>query len=118
VYSERLVIVVEGQTVYEHARIIDRSHRKPGRVIHDWRHYLALAIVREQGPQSALVERQRSAESTICKVVELRGPMNGFAAYAVAKAAIRYEVNARACRNKSSGLPYWTKARYLVEGVP
>ncbi|PXW80545.1 hypothetical protein BZA02_10534 [Ruegeria sp. P4] len=44
--------------------------------------------------------------------------MNGLAAYAVTKAAIRYEVNARARRNKSSGLPYWTEARHLVEGVP
>ena len=30
VYPERLVIVAEGQTVCTHARIIDRSHRKPG----------------------------------------------------------------------------------------
>ncbi|AEI96329.1 putative transposase [Roseobacter litoralis Och 149] len=45
VYPERLVIVAEGQTVSRHDRIIDRSHRKPGKVIYDWRHYLALAIV-------------------------------------------------------------------------
>ena len=55
VYPERLVVVAEGQTVCEHARIIDRSHPlprqcmftcmrggKPGKVIYDWRHYLAL----------------------------------------------------------------------------
>jgi hypothetical protein len=42
VYPERLVIVAEGQTVCTHDRIIDRSHRKPGRVIYDWRHYLAV----------------------------------------------------------------------------
>ena len=42
VYPERLVIVAEGQTVCTHERIIDRSHRKPGRVIYDWRHYLAV----------------------------------------------------------------------------
>jgi hypothetical protein len=45
VYPERLVFVAEGQTVCTHERIIHRSHRKPGRVIYDWRHYLALAIV-------------------------------------------------------------------------
>ncbi|MFG6608578.1 IS21 family transposase, partial [Sulfitobacter sp. 1A10445] len=48
VYPERLVIVAEGQTVCSHERIIDRSHRKPGRVIYDWRHYLAV-IQRKPG---------------------------------------------------------------------
>jgi hypothetical protein len=48
VYPERLVIVAEGQTVCEHARIIERSHRKPGKVIYDWRHYLAV-IQRKPG---------------------------------------------------------------------
>jgi hypothetical protein len=28
--------------VCEHLRIIERSHRSPGRVIYDWRHYLAV----------------------------------------------------------------------------
>lgn len=32
----------------EHARIIERSHRKPGKVIYDWRHYLAV-IQRKPG---------------------------------------------------------------------
>ena len=50
IYPERLVIVMlkaclrhdaEGHVVCEHQRIIERSHRLPGRVIHDWRHYLA-----------------------------------------------------------------------------
>ena len=48
VYPERLVIVAEGQTVCTHDRIIDRSHRGPGRVIYDWRHYLAV-IQRKPG---------------------------------------------------------------------
>jgi hypothetical protein len=48
VYPERLVIVAEGQTVCTHDRIIDRSHRKPGKVIYDWRHYLAV-IQRKPG---------------------------------------------------------------------
>ena len=48
VYPERLVIVAEGQTVCTHERIIDRSHRKPGKVIYDWCHYLAV-IQRKPG---------------------------------------------------------------------
>jgi len=48
VYPDRLVFVAEGQTVCTHARIIERSHRKPGRVIYDWRHYLAV-IQRKPG---------------------------------------------------------------------
>ena len=48
VYPERLVVVAEGQTVCEHARIIERSHRKPGKVIYEWRHYLAV-IQRKPG---------------------------------------------------------------------
>ena len=42
IYPERLVIVAEGHVVCEHHRIIERSHRQPGRVIYDWRHYLAV----------------------------------------------------------------------------
>jgi hypothetical protein len=45
VYPERLFIVAEGQTVCTHARNIDRSHRKPGKVICYGHHFLALAIV-------------------------------------------------------------------------
>lgn len=48
VYPEQLVVVAEGQTVCEHTRIIERSHRKPGKVIYDWRHYLAV-IQRKPG---------------------------------------------------------------------
>jgi transposase len=41
IYPERLVIVAEGHVICTHERIIERSHR-PGRVIYDWRHYLAV----------------------------------------------------------------------------
>lgn len=41
IYPERLVIVAEGHAICTHERIIERSHR-PGRVIYDWRHYLAV----------------------------------------------------------------------------
>ena len=41
-------VVAEGQTVCAHDRIIERSHHKPGRVIYDWRHYLAV-IQRKPG---------------------------------------------------------------------
>lgn len=42
IYSDRIVVVAEGQRVCEHARVIDRTHRSPGRTIYDWRHYLAV----------------------------------------------------------------------------
>lgn len=42
VYPEQLVVVAEGHVICTHERIIDRSHRQPGRVIYDWRHYLAV----------------------------------------------------------------------------
>ncbi|SDE33807.1 hypothetical protein SAMN04488239_11781 [Ruegeria marina] len=48
VYPDRLVVAAEGQTVCTHGRIIERSHHKPGRVIYDWRHYLAV-IQRKPG---------------------------------------------------------------------
>ena len=38
----RLVIVAEGLVVCEHLRIIEGSHRTPGCVIYDWRHYLVV----------------------------------------------------------------------------
>lgn len=41
IYPERLVIVAEGHVLCTHERVIDRSHQ-PGRVIYDWRHYLAV----------------------------------------------------------------------------
>ena len=42
IYPERLVIVAEGTVICTHERIIERSHRQPGRVIYDWRHCLAV----------------------------------------------------------------------------
>ena len=48
IYPTRLVVVAEGQVVCEHERIIQRSHKQPGRVIYDWRHYLAV-IQRKPG---------------------------------------------------------------------
>ncbi len=42
IYPEKLVVVTEGQVICTHERIIERSHRQPGRVIYDWRHYLAV----------------------------------------------------------------------------
>ncbi len=48
VYPEQLVVVAEGQSVCTHERVIERSHHKPGKVIYDWRHYLAV-IQRKPG---------------------------------------------------------------------
>jgi Mu transposase, C-terminal domain len=48
VYPERIVVAAEGQILCEHPRIIERSHRLPGRTVYDWRHYLAV-IQRKPG---------------------------------------------------------------------
>ncbi len=48
VYPDRLVVVAEGQVVCEHARVVERSHDRPGCTIYDWRHYLAV-IQRKPG---------------------------------------------------------------------
>ena len=42
VYADKLVIVVEGQIVAQHARVIRRDHSQPGKTVYDWRHYLAV----------------------------------------------------------------------------
>ena len=42
IYPERLVVVAEGPVICTHERITVRSHRKPARVIYDWRHDLAV----------------------------------------------------------------------------
>ena len=49
VYSERIVVVAEGQIVCEHRRVFARSHeRKSTTTVYDWRHYLAV-IQRKPG---------------------------------------------------------------------
>ena len=48
VYPERIVIAAEGRILCEHGRIIARSHHLPGRIVYDWRHYLAV-IQRKPG---------------------------------------------------------------------
>ncbi len=58
VCTEQLAVFAEGQTVCAHDRIIERSHRKPGGVIYDWRHYLVVV----QRPPLAVC-RQTAADS-------------------------------------------------------
>jgi hypothetical protein len=41
IHPDRLVVAAEGQIVREHPRLIQRSHKLPPRVLHDWRHCLA-----------------------------------------------------------------------------
>ena len=48
IYPERIVIAAEGRILCEHGRIIARSHHLPGRIVYDWRHYLAV-IQRKPG---------------------------------------------------------------------
>jgi hypothetical protein len=35
-------VAAEGNILCEHCRVIDRSHKLPGKTIYDWRHYLAV----------------------------------------------------------------------------
>ena len=42
IYPDRIVIAAEGRILCEHGRIIARSHHLPGRIVYDWRHYLAV----------------------------------------------------------------------------
>ena len=48
IYPDQLVIVAEEAVICTHKRIIERSHRQPGRVIYDWCHYLSV-IQRKPG---------------------------------------------------------------------
>lgn len=48
IYPDRIVIAAEGRILCEHERIIARSHHLPGRIVYDWRHYLAV-IQRKPG---------------------------------------------------------------------
>ena len=48
VYPDRLVVAAEGNSLCEHARVIQRSHKLPPQTIYDWRHYLAV-IQRKPG---------------------------------------------------------------------
>ncbi|MFL5289061.1 MAG: IS21 family transposase [Rhodopila sp.] len=47
-YPDRVVVVAEGHIIGEHPRVIELSHRGPGRTVYDWRHYLAV-IQRKPG---------------------------------------------------------------------
>ncbi len=42
VYPDRIVVVAEGQTICEHARVFARSHDRQSQTVYDWRHYLAV----------------------------------------------------------------------------
>tara|TARA_R110002072_G_scaffold47077_1_gene130104 strand:- start:1065 stop:1853 length:789 start_codon:yes stop_codon:yes gene_type:complete len=61
IYPEQLVIVAEGAVVCTHERIIERSHRQPGRVIYDWRYYLAVVQRKPSGDRVPLVTSLRDA---------------------------------------------------------
>ena len=62
IYPEKLVVATEGQVICTHKRIIERSHRQPGRVIYDWRQYLAV------------VQRKPGALRNGAPFVEMPGP--------------------------------------------
>ena len=69
IYPDRLVVVLEarlwrdvaeGHVICTHERIIERSHRQPGRIIYDWRHYLAVV---QRKPGALRPSRQHAAHA-------------------------------------------------------
>ncbi|MEN2675959.1 IS21 family transposase, partial [Herbaspirillum huttiense] len=71
IYADRLVIVVEGQAIAEHERIIVRDHG-PGQTIFDWRHYLAVlqrkpGALRNGAPFSELPGAFKEMQSILLK---------------------------------------------------
>jgi hypothetical protein len=74
IYPERLVVVAEGHVICTHERIIERSHRQPGRVIYDWRHYLALAIVLGPMADHGSLQRKPGALRNGAPFVEMPEP--------------------------------------------
>ena len=81
IYPQQLVIVMlkaclrhdaEGAVICTHERIIERSHRQPGRVIYVWRHYLAV-VQRKPGGDREMVDilslvLQHDEQAVLCAV--------------------------------------------------
>ena len=72
IYPDRLVIVAEEHVICTHERIINRSHRQPGRVICDWRPYLAVVqrkpgALRNGAPFVEMPERLRMLQAKILR---------------------------------------------------
>jgi hypothetical protein len=71
-YSDRIVIVIEGQIVAEHGRVFSRGHDRPARTIYDWRHYLAViqrkpGALRNGAPFAELPEGFRRLQAVLLK---------------------------------------------------
>lgn len=72
VYPDRIVVAAEGMVIYEHHRIIDRSHDQPGRTVYDWRHYLAVVqrkpgALRNGAPFAELPDAFRTLQQHLLK---------------------------------------------------
>ncbi len=72
IYPERIVMVAEGQLLCEHRRIIERSHKGPGRTVYDWRHYLAViqrkpGALRNGAPFAELPDAFRQLQGQLLK---------------------------------------------------
>ncbi len=72
VYPERIVIAAEGRILCEHGRIIARSHHLPGRIVYDWRHYLAViqrkpGALRNGAPFTEMPEAFRQLQGHLLK---------------------------------------------------
>jgi hypothetical protein len=72
IYPERIVMVAEGQLLCEQRRIIERSHKGPGRTVYDWRHYLAViqrkpGALRNGAPFAELPDAFRQLQGQLLK---------------------------------------------------
>jgi transposase len=71
VYPEKLVVVADGGTIAEHARIIQRQDQEE-KTIYDWRHYLAVlerkpGALRNGAPFSDLPDAFKQLQSILLK---------------------------------------------------
>jgi len=72
VYAERLLMVAEGQVIAEHPRLFVRNHGREGRILYDWRHYLAVlqrkpGALRNGAPFATLPEGFRQLQAVLLK---------------------------------------------------
>lgn len=112
IYPDRLVVVAEGHVICTHERIIDRSHRQPGRVIYDWRHYLALAIVLGPMADNGSLQRKPGALRNGAPFVEMPEP------FRMLQAKILRQPPSRACLHALPGSGRGPRdGRYSVLGA-
>ncbi|MHB8744883.1 MAG: IS21 family transposase [Sulfuricaulis sp.] len=72
VYADRLVVATEDKIIADYPRVFTRDHNRPGRIIYDWRHYLAVlqrkpGALRNGAPFAALPDGFRRLQAVLLK---------------------------------------------------